>query len=108
MSTTMSRKDFLKLTGLGLLGVFLVTKVPLKASAASPTTNNANVITDNLNGDAIHRSPTPPANTNLLWHYTGTADYTVTSNLAPGYKYIAPGTLCYYDSGWKAVTATWA
>lgn len=107
MSTTMSRKDFLKLTGAGLLGVLLVAKLPLKAEAASPAVNKSNgIVSDNLNNDAIFRSATPPANTGLLWHYTGTSNYT--QNLAAGYEYIAPGTLCYYDSGWKAVTATWA
>lgn len=108
MSETMSRKDFLKLTGAGLLGLILVAKAaPLKAEAASPTVNRSNgIVSDNLNNDAIFRSATPPANNKLLWHYTGTRNYT--ANLAPGYDYIAPGTLCYYDNGWKAVTATWA
>ena len=107
MSETMSRKDFLKLTGAGLLGLILVAKAPLRTQAASPTpSKNNGIVSDNLNNDAIFRSATPPANTKLLQHYTGTSNYT--KNLASGYEYIAPGTLCYYDNGWKSVTATWA
>ena len=102
----MTRKEFLKTAGAGLLGAAVFLKMGDTAFAATPKVSSENKVHDNLNNDAIFRSSNPPKNTNLLWHYTGKTNYT--TSLASGYSYIAPGTLCYYEGGWRPVTATWA
>lgn len=102
----MSRKDFIKLLGAGAAGLAMFTKFGTGTALAASVKTSSNKVSDNLTNDAIFRSTTPPKNTNLLWMYVGTTNYT--SGLASGYSYIAPGTLCYYQSGWKPVTATWA
>ncbi len=80
MQATISRKDFLKKTALGALGLMLLSKAQIANAAGTAT------VVDNL-GDAekVYSGNTAPANTGSLWVDTSTN-----------------GMPRYYNDGWKA------
>lgn len=85
---SMSRKDFLKVTGLGALGVFITSKLgpqPIIAEAAESTAS-------------IIKSGSAPSDTTALWLNTGSSTI----------GKVAPGVLAYYNgSAWVPTVATW-
>lgn len=85
----MSRKDFIKVTGLGAIGAFIATKMapqPVIVEAAESTSS-------------IIKSGSAPSDTTALWLNTGSS--TVGK--------VAPGVLAYYNgSAWVPTVATWS
>ena len=80
MQATISRKDFLKKTALGALGLMLLSKTQI-ANAAGATP-----VVDNLgDAEAVYSGKSAPANTSSLWVDTSTG-----------------GIPRYYDGSWKA------
>lgn len=80
MQATISRKDFLKKTALGALGLMLLSKTQIANAAGGA------VVVDNLgNAEAVYKGDAAPANTESMWIDTSTN-----------------GIPRYYNSGWKA------
>ena len=95
----MNRKQFLKVTGLGALGLVLASKFHIGAEpTVEAEADTVDVpVTDNLSSGGIIKSATPPANTTALWLNVGSAQGKV-----------AAGVLAYYTStGWTPVTSVW-
>lgn len=96
----MGRKEFLKMTSLGLLGFILSSKLNLVEAGAA---ENA-VITDNLSTGGIIQSEIPPSNTSATWINTGA----IYSNAGVE---VASGALAYFDRSagtWVPITSTWS
>lgn len=94
----MNRKQFLKVTGLGALGLVLASKFHIGAEPVEAEADTVDVpVTDNLSSGGIIKSDTAPANTTALWLNTGAANGKV-----------ANGVLAYYTgNSWTPVTSVW-
>ena len=87
MQETITRKEFLKKGTVGLLGLLVLLKEPIKAEAA--------VVNDNLGagGGGVHVGTSAPASTNKLWVDTSKS---------------GRGTLKYWTgSAWSATASVW-
>lgn len=97
---TMSRKDFLKVTGLGALGLFIASKVKLESNSTAEDVkaDSAVSVTDNLGKGSIVKSATAPANKSVLWLNTSGRQI----------NKVAANALAYYaNNEWLPVTSVW-
>lgn len=83
-SNVMSRREFLKKTGLGALALVLFGKFEVGNVEAA-------TVSDNLSGGGSHIGETPPSNVKMTWIDTGN-----------------DGVMKYYDgSQWTPIRSTW-